>query len=291
MFLPHFTIMFRHPLLLILLFPTFTLAQKRDSINIYFNFNSAALTTTGMHSIDSAIKNHMFLKGMKLSIIGYTDYVGGNVYNDSLSQVRAQAAMDYLLTKGFQKQDIKLCIGKGKIAREPVNGNSGYAEDRKVSIIKETKAAHHYIDLQKMNVNETATIDGLNFYSGTTDFMNNTSFDALDDVCRQLASDKHMKVRIEGHVCCMTFGIKGGGTVIENKFDDKLRLDDMDLQKNMPLSQSRAIYIRQYMIDHGVPAERITTIGLGETETEAKAEKTQDDMMRNRRIDIRILEK
>lgn len=233
----------------------------------------------------------MFLKGMKLSIIGYTDYVGGNVYNDSLSQARALAAMDYLLTKGFQKQDIKLCVGKGKIARKLVNGNSGYAQDRKVSIIKETKAAHHYIDLQKMNVNETATIDGLNFYSGTTDFMNNTSFDALDDVCRQLASDKHMKVRIEGHVCCMTFGIKGGGTVIENKFDDKLRLDDMDLQKNMPLSQSRAIYIRQYMIDHGVSAERITTIGLGETETEAKAEKTQDDMMRNRRIDIRILEK
>ncbi|HYD46752.1 MAG TPA: OmpA family protein, partial [Terriglobales bacterium] len=60
-------------------------------------------------------------------------------------------------------------------------------------------------------------------------------------------------------------------------------------QYNRRLSERRAGVVRQYLIDHGVPAERIRTIGYGENRPVAPNE-TPEGRAINRRVEQKISE-
>lgn len=57
---------------------------------------------------------------------------------------------------------------------------------------------------------------------------------------------------------------------------------------NMELSQRRAESVRQFLIDHGVPAEQVEARGYGEEEPVASND-TEEGREENRRVEIRIL--
>ncbi|HEY4244671.1 MAG TPA: OmpA family protein [Kofleriaceae bacterium] len=56
---------------------------------------------------------------------------------------------------------------------------------------------------------------------------------------------------------------------------------------NQKLSEDRAASVKQYLIDHGVEAERVSSKGFGETRPIAD-NKTEEGRAQNRRVEIRI---
>jgi OOP family OmpA-OmpF porin len=75
------------------------------------------------------------------------------------------------------------------------------------------------------------------------------------------------KVRIEGHT--------------DSKASPK---------HNMKLSQDRAASVQQYLVDHGVAADRLTTKGFGETKPIAD-NGTEEGRAKNRRVDFKIVKR
>lgn len=70
-------------------------------LEVTFPFNSASLTTDAMLTLDQlgkALANPI-LVGSRFQVAGHTDGVGSNAFNQTLSEKRAAAAKDYLITR------------------------------------------------------------------------------------------------------------------------------------------------------------------------------------------------
>jgi OOP family OmpA-OmpF porin len=78
-----------------------------------FDFDKAVLRPEGVAKLDDLVSK---LAGVSLEVIigvGYTDRIGPDAYNLALSQRRAQAVKDYLVSKGIEPNRI-YTEGKGK---------------------------------------------------------------------------------------------------------------------------------------------------------------------------------
>src|SRR5674476_460614 len=99
-----------------------------------FEFNKATLLPNAYTVLDSLVgtmKKHI---EYKWEVGGYTDGVGSVNYNLGLSQRRAQAVVDYLVTKGVNSNNLKV-VGYGK--SNPIATNDtpeGRAMNRRVEI-------------------------------------------------------------------------------------------------------------------------------------------------------------
>ncbi len=73
--------------------------------------------------------------GLKLQVEGYTDSIGGDEYNQKLSENRAGAVRDFLVQQGVQMNNIS-ATGYGKADPVADNGNAqGRAQNRRVQMV------------------------------------------------------------------------------------------------------------------------------------------------------------
>jgi outer membrane protein OmpA-like peptidoglycan-associated protein len=75
-------------------------------------------------------------QGLKLEVEGHTDSVGGEAYNQNLSEQRAGSVRDYLIHQGISRLDLPPAKGFGK--SQPVATNdtaTGRQRNRRVEII------------------------------------------------------------------------------------------------------------------------------------------------------------
>ena len=99
-----------------------------------FDFDKSVLRPDGRKSIDDAVAK---LRGVDLEMViatGHTDSVGTDAYNQKLSERRAAAVKDYLVSKGIAASKITT-IGKGE--SQPVATNKtaeGRQKNRRVDI-------------------------------------------------------------------------------------------------------------------------------------------------------------
>jgi outer membrane protein OmpA-like peptidoglycan-associated protein len=111
-------------------------SEMRDSLNsTYFEFNSAQLTPFGLRVVDEYVKalKDPALSAYSFRIIGHTDAVGSDKYNDELSRRRALTVQSYLIAKGVDPAKLDT-MGMGK--RELKNRNNPEsAENRRVVIL------------------------------------------------------------------------------------------------------------------------------------------------------------
>lgn len=113
-------------------------ASVRQSIVIQadalFDFDKSVVRPDGKKSIDEALSK---LRGVDLEMViatGHTDSIGTEVYNQKLSERRAAAVKDYLVSKGIPAAKVTT-IGKGKT--QPVATNKtkeGRQKNRRVDI-------------------------------------------------------------------------------------------------------------------------------------------------------------
>lgn len=106
------------------------------SATALFDFNKADLKEQGkaeLHNLGESIKSQGMSVG-DIDVIGHTDSIGSETYNQGLSVRRAKAVSDYLVSQGIDAAIIDV-VGKGK--SEPVASNetdAGRAQNRRVEI-------------------------------------------------------------------------------------------------------------------------------------------------------------
>jgi OOP family OmpA-OmpF porin len=76
---------------------------------------------------------------------------------------------------------------------------------------------------------------------------------------------------------------EGGVAVIVEGHTDSVGSDAY----NKKLSLRRADAVRQYLVKHGIPADRITAEGFGESSPVASND-TEDGRAQNRRVELRV---
>ena len=109
-----------------MLFPSVALFPRR----------SAELTAQGMRLLEENrdVARAMFSRGSYIEIVGHTDDVGDDDYNQELSEQRAETVRDYLVKTGVDPSKI-VTVGAGESM--PITTNStaeGRAENRRVEV-------------------------------------------------------------------------------------------------------------------------------------------------------------
>lgn len=74
---------------------------------VNFDFNKASLTVNAKTILDSVVEALIAAPSIEFSIEGHTDAVGSDAYNQTLSEARAQSAMEYLEAHGVAPERMR----------------------------------------------------------------------------------------------------------------------------------------------------------------------------------------
>jgi OOP family OmpA-OmpF porin len=104
-------------------------------VQVHFAFNKANLTQKDKEQLDQFASQLSNFPAYILEVTGSTDSIGGNQYNYQLSQMRAEAVVQYLATKYNVPAHRFYLIGIGKDKSVASNRSaSGQAENRRVEV-------------------------------------------------------------------------------------------------------------------------------------------------------------
>ncbi len=78
-----------------------------------FDFDKATLTDAGKAELDEIAQRAKETQDPRVRIVGYTDRIGPQSYNQDLSQRRARAVEDYLVARGVAPEGIQTA-GRGE---------------------------------------------------------------------------------------------------------------------------------------------------------------------------------
>ena len=277
----------------ILILPLLMLCSSRclavaDTVKLYFNLDEDKLPKRYQEKLDSMVYNDIIRADQDFFIIGYADYVGSPEYNLDLSERRARYIQGYLAGIGVNKTSIKL-VGRGEISRNATDPK-GYAPDRRVDIVmaakgkpikKDSLAIKKFhpampadsISLITAERGDVFVLDKIFFYPGRH-IVRETSLPELDYLYKVLERNPSIKIRIEGHVCCVPMNSDA--------------LDEDTFEK--ALSVNRAKYIYAYLAKRGIDPKRLSYVGYGRRKPLVAVERSLEDETKNRRVEIRIIE-
>jgi OOP family OmpA-OmpF porin len=106
----------------------------------YFDFDEATLRPEGENRLDSLAQDIQALGAGNVSeieVVGHTDSIGTEEYNQGLSERRAQSVVDYLVLQGI---DPNIISARGAGEANPIADNStreGRAQNRRVDVTVE----------------------------------------------------------------------------------------------------------------------------------------------------------
>ncbi len=279
-------------------------ATTGDTIRIHFDLDKDYLNKTNKAIIEGLVYEDVINQQTDVLIIGYADYLGSNSYNVNLSERRARNIKQLLTALLIPEGNIKLVIGKGEIARKQER-QGGYVTDRRVDIVitkKQTqkqkqppivknRTSKIKVDsepppptlplspktiqtISELKVGETVRLENIYFLLGRH-LLTDNSLPTLDKLFETMDNNPNLKIQIEGHICCLKYGY------------DAIDEDTQELK----LSENRAKFIYDYLVKKGIEAERMRYIGFGRTKPLVKPELTIEDEDKNRRVEIRVIEK
>ena len=103
--------------------------------NIYFEFDKDELMPRSFVELNKLLKIMRDNPKLSIRIIGHTDALGNDAYNQALSQRRAQAVVNFLTENKISKSRL---FAKGEGERQPIATNDtdeGRAENRRVEFV------------------------------------------------------------------------------------------------------------------------------------------------------------
>ncbi|MGO4308295.1 OmpA family protein [Pseudomonas sp. KB_15] len=104
------------------------------SDDVLFAFNQSDLTPTAKSQLDALMSKFEDADVVSIKVVGHTDSVGSDAYNQSLSERRASSVAEYLLSQGVAPNKVT-SEGKGK--SQPIADNEteqGRAKNRRVDL-------------------------------------------------------------------------------------------------------------------------------------------------------------
>ena len=99
-----------------------------------FDFDKATLRPEGKAKLDELVSKAGAIKLEVILVVGHTDRIGSDSYNQKLSERRAAAVKSYLVSKGIEANRV---YTEGKGEKQPVADNKtseGRAKNRRVEI-------------------------------------------------------------------------------------------------------------------------------------------------------------
>ncbi len=109
-------------------------AMKYVIEGVHFDTDQSTLKTEAMATLDKAAAALQKQPGVKYEVAGYADTTGAEPYNQGLSERRAQAVQDYLVSKGVAPGQLTTKgYGEGNPAAAN-NTSKGRAKNRRVEI-------------------------------------------------------------------------------------------------------------------------------------------------------------
>lgn len=105
-----------------------------DSITIYFDFDHSEIKSSEQQKLDSWFQQADIETIQSIKVIGHSDAIGSDRYNQVLSELRAQQVYDWLVKK---QVDVKLLSLESAGEKSPVGDNeteSGRTKNRRVTI-------------------------------------------------------------------------------------------------------------------------------------------------------------
>jgi OOP family OmpA-OmpF porin len=90
------------------------------STDVLFEFNKAELRDSGKQKLDEIADGLKGANVEEIVAIGHADRIASDEYNKKLSEARAQSVKDYLATKGFADQKVRV---EGRGEEQPVTGD------------------------------------------------------------------------------------------------------------------------------------------------------------------------
>ena len=264
----------------------FTAGYAQSTFTVLFDFNKYQLTTVATAQLDSFLlieKQH--LSTMSLQLNGHCDAIGSDEYNNKLSNQRVAAVKNYLLSHGIQADNIGEEIGHGK--KIALNENKTAIERQlnrrvEISFNKITSANPPGAISLKEKIADSATkagtniiLQSINFWGGRHQFLPEST-PALKELLASMQTYPKLVIRIEGHICCM---------------EDNA--DGLDTETGLiNLSEARAKAIRDYLVENNINPERVTYKGFGHSSPiYAYPEKNEEERIKNRRVELRIVSK
>lgn len=104
---------------------------------INFDFNSDRLRDESKVVLDKIVKILQEKPDWKMTVEGHTDNIGGDVFNQTLSEKRAKAVVNYLTNGGINASRLN---ASGKGLANPIASNEtdfGRAQNRRVELVKQ----------------------------------------------------------------------------------------------------------------------------------------------------------
>lgn len=274
-----------------------------DTVHVFFHLNDPKLNPVSKTTLDSLIYNDIITTKSNILIVGYADYLGSEKYNKGLSENRAANIRSYLVEMGLDDKKVTLCIGKGRVDRQ-MKSPDGFAPDRRVDLVlldrkkqvkggkpllqaiskaapakieplkAEPKASLVASSLEDAEVGNTVVLNNIYFYSGRHT-VRKESLPQLLNLYNFMEENPNVRIQIEGHICCVR---DGNEAIDEETFE-------------LALSENRAKFIYWYLVRKGIPRWRLSYKGFGRSRPVVVVEESEEDENKNRRVEIRIVEK
>jgi outer membrane protein OmpA-like peptidoglycan-associated protein len=272
--------------LFLLLFSALLVAQETEQKSVFFKLNDCE-TTDDLSRVIPLFGNE---GKIELEVLGYTDHLGDESHNLTLSECRAEHVAQYL-ENALDDRIIDLKVyGRGELssAGETVEGDPN---NRRVDIIwkiimpvpmhveneiepepmhKEIAADEETI-LIDSNKKENIVLEGLQFIPGRH-YPLPTSGPTLEKLLRTMKQNRSLEIEIQGFICC-----------------DYTVVDGFDNDTQEPkLSYNRAKFVYDYLVTGGIDARRLAYQGYGSTRPKVFPETSPEDEQANRRVEIKI---
>ncbi|WP_434580012.1 OmpA family protein [Pseudomonas sp. Z5-35] len=114
--------------------PTSEVITLNDAGKVLFDFDQSDLTAAARGQLDGLVAKLSHANVASIRVVGHTDSVGTDTYNEGLSERRAGSVVEYLLTQGLAPDKL---TSEGKGESEPVADNEtdeGRAQNRRVEL-------------------------------------------------------------------------------------------------------------------------------------------------------------
>ena len=303
-------------------------AGSGDTVRVFFPIGISVLDAPARKTLAAALAGGTLSKEGSFVIVGYADYLGTEASNKPLSKARAIAVRDFLVYLGLDEKKLSQVFAKGEVFRAGKSDAAGFAPDRRVDIVSTGKAAvpvatgvvdfspqnrlpvaeapavvreQSFLavekkpvpppvvpptpppaeaaaieEIEKTGAGQTIVMRSMYFPRGSHKLLPQ-SIPQLIALQKALQENPKLKIRVEGHVCCI---------------DTALAQDALDEGTGeYALSQNRARAIAQELVKRGIARERIQAVGYGKRRALFPREQNQEEAERNRRVEIRVLEK
>ena len=107
--------------------------KVRFATDELFDFDKAVLKPgSSRYQLDEFAAKLKTLHYDSIKVVGYTDRIGSEVYNNHLSRIRAEVVKNYLVTKGVVSEKIR---AEGRGEADPITGNKCKGSERTPALI------------------------------------------------------------------------------------------------------------------------------------------------------------